>query len=54
METEDQQVARFIGGLHVAIQDKVFMHLVFTLNEAVSLATRVEKQLERPRAPTWE
>ena len=54
METEDQQVARFIGGLHVAIQDKVSVHPVFTLNKAVSLATRTEKQLERPRAPTWE
>ncbi|XP_059428546.1 uncharacterized protein LOC132162315 [Corylus avellana] len=54
METEDQQVARFIGGLRVAIQDKVSMHPVFTLNEAVSLVTRAEKQLEKPRAPTWE
>jgi hypothetical protein len=54
MKTEDQQVARFIGGLRVAIQDKVSMHPVFTLNEAVSLATRAKKQLERPRAPTWE
>lgn len=54
METEDQQVARFIDRPRVAIQDKVSMHFVFTLNEAVSLATRGEKQLERPRAPTWE
>lgn len=38
----------------MAIQDKVSMHLVFTLIEVVSLATRAEKQLERPRAPTWE
>jgi hypothetical protein len=51
METEDQQVARFIGGLRVAIQDKISMHHVFTLNEVVSLATRTEKQLERPRTP---
>jgi hypothetical protein len=54
METEDQQVASFIGGLRVAIQDKVSMHPGFTLNEAVSLATRAEKQLEQPKAPTWE
>jgi hypothetical protein len=54
METKDQQVARFIGGLRVAIQDKVSMHSIVTLNEAVSLATRAKKQLERPRAQTWE
>jgi len=54
MEIEDQQVARFISRLRVAIQDKVSMHLVFTLNEAISLATRAKKQLERPKAPTWE
>ncbi|XP_062173564.1 uncharacterized protein LOC133879029 [Alnus glutinosa] len=52
MEIEDQQVARFIGGLRVAIQDKVSIHLAFTLNEAVSLVNRAEKQLKRPRAPT--
>ena len=51
MKTEDQQVARFNGGLRVAIHDKVSMHPVFTLNEAVSLTTRAQKQLERPRAP---
>jgi hypothetical protein len=54
METEDQQVARFIDGPCVVIQDKASMHSVFTLNEAVSLVTRGEKQLKRPRAPTWE
>ena len=54
MEIEDQQLARFIVGLRVAIQDKISMHHVFTLNEAVSLATRVEKQLKRPRASIWE
>jgi hypothetical protein len=54
METKAQQVARFIGGLHMTIQDKVSMHRVFTLTEVVSLATRAEKQLKRPRPPTWE
>jgi hypothetical protein len=54
METEAQQVARFISGLHMMIQDKVSMHWVFTLTEVASLAARVEKQLKRPRPPTWE
>ena len=43
METEAQQVARFIGGLRLPIQDKVSIHHVFTLTEAVSLATHAEK-----------
>jgi hypothetical protein len=46
METEAQLVARFSGGLRLPIQDKVSMQHVFTLTEAVSLTTRVEKQLE--------
>ena len=54
METKAQQVAQFIGGLHLPIEDKVSMQHVFTLTKAVSLATPVEKQLERPRALTWE
>jgi hypothetical protein len=54
METGAQQVAKFIGGLRLAIQDKVSMHTIFTLTEVVSLATRAKKQLERPRVLTWE
>jgi hypothetical protein len=54
METEAQQVARFIGGLRLPIQDKVSMQHVFTLTEAVSLATRVERQLGRSRISTVE
>jgi hypothetical protein len=54
METEAQQVARFIGGLRYAIQDRGSMHHVFTLTEAVSLATLAEKQLDWPKASTWE
>jgi hypothetical protein len=37
METEAQQVARFIGGLRLPIHDKVSMQHVFTLTEVVSL-----------------
>jgi hypothetical protein len=54
VEIEAQQVARFIGGLRLPIQDKVSMQHVFTLTEAVSLATRAEKHLERSRVSTWE
>ncbi|XP_040994264.1 uncharacterized protein LOC121240799 [Juglans microcarpa x Juglans regia] len=52
-ETEGQQVARYIGGLRVAIQDKVTLHAVWTLSEAVNLAMKIESQLSRPptRAP---
>jgi hypothetical protein len=54
METEAQQVARFLGGLRLSIQDKVTMHHIFTLTEAVSLATRVKRQMGRSRISTGE
>lgn len=34
METKAQQVQRFVGGLCVAIQDKVSMHPMFTFNKS--------------------
>ncbi|GMN64627.1 hypothetical protein TIFTF001_033681 [Ficus carica] len=46
-ETEDQQVARFIGGLRDPIQDQFSLHPVLKLYEAVSLAHRAEEQLLR-------
>ncbi|KAG7961926.1 hypothetical protein I3843_09G040300 [Carya illinoinensis] len=49
-ETKGQQVARYIGGLRVAIQDKVTLHTVWTLSEAVNLAMKIELQLTRPPA----
>ncbi len=30
------------------------MHHVFTLTESVSMATRAERQMERPNALSWE
>jgi hypothetical protein len=49
METKAQQVQRFVGGLRVAIQDKVSMHPVFTLKKVVNPTTRAKMQLERTR-----
>jgi hypothetical protein len=46
-ETEGQQVARYIGGLHLAIQDQVSLHTVWTLSEAVNLAMKIESQMAR-------
>jgi hypothetical protein len=39
METKAHQVTRFIGGLCMVTQDKVSMHLVFTLTEVAILAS---------------
>ncbi|XP_073263062.1 uncharacterized protein [Populus alba] len=50
METDAQQVARFIGGLRLNIQDRVSMHTIYTLTEAINLATKAETQLDRTRA----
>ena len=49
LETEAQQVARFVGGLRWAIQDRVAMQTVYTLTEAVALAIKVETQLDRTK-----
>ncbi|XP_034888842.1 uncharacterized protein [Populus alba] len=49
LETEAQQVARFVGGLRWTIQDRVAMQTVYTLTEAVALAIKVETQLDRTK-----
>jgi hypothetical protein len=50
LETNAQQVARFIRGLHINIQDRVSMHTIYSLTEAINLATKAEAQLDRTRA----
>ncbi|XP_041004080.1 uncharacterized protein LOC121249434 [Juglans microcarpa x Juglans regia] len=47
-ETEGQQIARYTGGLRMAIQDKVALHTAWSLSEAVNLAMKIEMQLARP------
>ena len=42
LKAEAQQVARFIGGLRVAIQDRVSLQAIFSITEAINLATRAE------------
>lgn len=37
-----------MGGLCVAIRDKVSLHTVWSLLEAVNLAMKIEMQLARP------
>jgi len=50
LETDAQQVSRFVGGLRLTIQDRVSMQTIYSLNEAINLATKAEAQLERSRA----
>ena len=47
VEDENQQVARFIGGLNEAIQEKLELSSVWSLNEAVNLDFKGEKQALR-------
>uniref|UniRef100_A0A6N2LCX1 CCHC-type domain-containing protein n=1 Tax=Salix viminalis TaxID=40686 RepID=A0A6N2LCX1_SALVM len=49
-ETDAQQVARFVGGLRLNVQDRVSMHTIYSLTEAINLATKAETQLERTRS----
>ncbi|XP_028549525.1 uncharacterized protein LOC110110738 [Dendrobium catenatum] len=52
-ESETQLVARYIGGLKEAIQDKLEMNSVWTLSQAVNYALKAEIQLNRhPRGST--
>ncbi|GFY85338.1 hypothetical protein Acr_04g0000760 [Actinidia rufa] len=46
-ESEDQQIARFVNGLRVAIRDQVSLQTLYSLNEAVTLAKKVESQQNR-------
>ncbi|KAG6747366.1 hypothetical protein POTOM_049769 [Populus tomentosa] len=50
LETDAQQVARFVGGLRMNIQDRVSMHTIYSLTEAINLATKAEAQLDRTRS----
>ena len=42
LETNAQQVARSIRGLRLNIQDRVSMHTIYSLTEAINLATKAE------------
>lgn len=46
-ESEQQQVARYIGGLKEAIQDQLALKSIWTLSDAVNLAYRSELQLSK-------
>lgn len=46
-ETKGLQVAWYIGGLQVVIQDLVTLHIVWILLEAVNLAMKIEMKLVR-------
>ncbi|XP_038973523.1 uncharacterized protein LOC113461341 [Phoenix dactylifera] len=47
LETENQQVARYIGGLKPAIRDQVDLYPMWSLSEATSLALKLEAQATR-------
>jgi hypothetical protein len=50
LETDAQQVSGFVGGLRLTIQDRVSMQTIYSLNEAINLATKAEAQLDRSKA----
>ena len=49
-ETDGQQVSKFVGGLCLTIQDRVSMQTIYSLTEAINLATKAEAQLERAKS----
>jgi len=42
-ENEDQMITRYVGGLKYLIQDKMPLHTIFDLADAINMAERVEK-----------
>ncbi|KAI0495171.1 hypothetical protein KFK09_025321 [Dendrobium nobile] len=46
-ETSNQLVARYVGGLKEAIQDKLELNTVWSLSQAVNYALKVEMQMAR-------
>lgn len=43
MESEDQLIVRFVGGLKYSIQDKLPLHTIFDLVDAINMVERIEK-----------
>ncbi|KAG6763494.1 hypothetical protein POTOM_030912 [Populus tomentosa] len=50
LEIDAQEVARCIGGFRLNIQDRVLMHTIYFLTEAINLATKAETLLDSTRA----
>ncbi|PKU79630.1 putative mitochondrial protein [Dendrobium catenatum] len=46
-ETENQLVARFVGGLREQLQEKLEMNSIWSLSQAVNFALKAEAQLQR-------
>ena len=47
VETDAQQVGRYVNGLRLAIQDQVSLHHPFKVHNAYQLALKVESQLNQ-------
>ena len=49
-ETEDQQVARYLNGLNDLIKDRLMMQQIWSIDQAQSLAMKVERLMKNRRA----
>ena len=49
-ETEDQQVARYINGLNDAIQDRLMMQQIWSIDQAQALALKAERFVRTRKA----
>ena len=52
-ETEDQLIARYIGGLKLVIQDRLAQGVLIII-DAINLAMKVESQINRSMVRTLE
>ncbi|XP_020679500.1 uncharacterized protein LOC110097468 [Dendrobium catenatum] len=51
LESENQLVARYIGGLKDSLQDKLELNSIWSLSQAVNFALKAENQLQRHYRP---
>ncbi|KAI5322787.1 hypothetical protein L3X38_031859 [Prunus dulcis] len=52
-ETDNQKVARYNNGLKISIQEKIGMHNIWTLQEAINIAMKAELLEKEKRQPNF-
>lgn len=46
-ESNEQMIARYVGGLKFFIQEKILLHAILTLDDVVNMADQIEKSTSK-------